>query len=233
MFDEDNVYVVAHVWDSAPQSEWVANEIRRDSVQLAQNDNFGVLFDTYYDHRNGFFYDRRNGFNFFTDPLGAFSDTQFTNEGNPNQDLNPVWDVRTGRFEGGWTVEMEIPLKSLRYRPGLFQLWGVQLRRAIRRKNKYAYITQISISAGGGGPAGIFRVSAAATLVGLEVPDSGMNLEIKPYGIGGVSTDLTAHPAVRDTADGDLWVDLKYEITRSLTTDLTYKTDFAQVEVDE
>ena len=37
-------------------------------------------------------------------PLGARADTQFTNEG-PNTDWNPVWDVPTGRFDGGWTVE--------------------------------------------------------------------------------------------------------------------------------
>ena len=142
MFDARNIYVAGRVWDSAPPSAWVANEMRRDTRQLIQNDVFGVFFDT--------FYDRRNGFNFSTNPLGALSDTQFTNEGNPNQDWNPVWDVRTGRFEGGWTVEMEIPFKSLRYRPGPLQVWGVQLRRGIRRKNEYAYITQIPISAGGG-----------------------------------------------------------------------------------
>ena len=50
--------------------------------------------------------------------LPALGDFAFTNEGSPNGDWNPVWDVRTGRFEGGWTVEMEIPFKSLRYRPG-------------------------------------------------------------------------------------------------------------------
>ena len=225
MFDARNIYVAGRVWDSAPPSAWVANEMRRDTRQLIQNDVFGVFFDT--------FYDRRNGFNFSTNPLGALSDTQFTNEGNPNQDWNPVWDVRTGRFEGGWTVEMEIPFKSLRYRPGPLQVWGVQLRRGIRRKNEYAYITQIPISAGGGGPAGIFRVSAAATLVGLEVPDRGMNLEIKPYGIGGVRSDLTADPRVRNEGSGDVGVDAKVGITRSLTADLTYNTDFAQVEVDE
>ena len=225
MFDARNIYVAGRVWDSAPPSAWVANEMRRDTRQLIQNDVFGVFFDT--------FYDRRNGFNFSTNPLGALSDTQFTNEGNPNQDWNPVWDVRTGRFEGGWTVEMEIPFKSLRYRPGPLQVWGVQLRRGIRRKNEYAYITQIPISAGGGGPAGIFRVSAAATLVGLEVPDRGMNFEIKPYGIGGVRSDLTADPRVRNEGSGDVGVDAKVGITRSLTADLTYNTDFAQVEVDE
>ena len=225
MFDARNLYVGARVWDSAPPGEWVANEMRRDTRQLIQNDVFGAFFDT--------FYDRRNGFSFSTNPLGALSDTQFTNEGNPNQDWNPVWDVRTGRFEGGWTVEMEIPFKSLRYRPGPVQVWGVQIRRGIRRKNEYAYITQIPISAGGGGPAGIFRVSAAATLVGLEVPDQGINLEIKPYGIGSVASDLAADPAVRNDRDGDGGIDAKISITRSLTANLTYNTDFAQVEVDE
>ena len=225
MFDKTNVYVSGRIWDSAPPSQWVANEMRRDASQLRENDVFGVFFDT--------FYDRRNGFNFYTNPLGALADQQFTNEGNPNSDWNPVWDVRTGRFEGGWTVEMEIPFKSLRYRPGPLQAWGVQLRRGIRRKNEWVYITRIPISAGGSGSAAIFRVSAAATLVGLEVPDGGMNLEVKPYGIGGVRTDLAADPPVRDEGDGDLGVDAKFSLTRSLTADVTYNTDFAQVEVDE
>ncbi len=82
LFDETNVYVSARVWDSAPESQWVANEMRRDTNQLRQNDTFAVFFDT--------FYDRRNGFNFYTNPLGARADQQFTNEGNPNGDWNPV-----------------------------------------------------------------------------------------------------------------------------------------------
>ena len=198
------MYVAARVWDSAPPSEWVANEMRRDTVQLRQNDNFGVLFDTYYDHRNGFF--------FYTTPLGALADQQFTNEGNPNQDWNPVWDVRTGRFEGGWTVEMEIPFKSLRYRSAPTQLWGLQLRRLIRRKNEHVYLTPVPISLG---PSGVYRVSGAATLVGLQVPGTGRNLEIKPYGVGGVSTDLEAEPPRRNDGNGDFGVDVKFGVTQS------------------
>ena len=49
MFDERNIYVTGRVWDSAPPSEWVANEMRRDARQLIQNDVFGVFFDTFYD----------------------------------------------------------------------------------------------------------------------------------------------------------------------------------------
>ena len=223
-FDAASLYVAARIWDSAPPSEWVANELRRDTRQLRQNDTFAVILDT--------FYDRRNAVAFYTNPLGALADFQITNEGNPNSDWNPIWDVRTGRFEEGWTVEMEIPFQSLRYRPGPSQVWGVQLRRNVRRKNEWAYVTPLPLSAGSG-PGGIFRVSDAATLVGLDAPSGSRNLEIKPYAIGGVSTNLAATPPTRNARDGDAGLDVKYGITQNLTADFTYNTDFAQVEVDE
>ena len=225
-FDDANVYVSARVWDSAPESEWVANEMRRDTSQLRQNDTFAVLFDT--------FYDRRNGSMFYTNPLGARADQQFTNEGNPNVDWNPVWDVRTGRFDGGWTVEMEIPFKTLRYRSEPPHVWGIQLRRAIRRKNEWAYLTRVPIAAGaGGGARGMFRVSAAGSLVGIEPPAASRNIEIKPYGIGGLTTDKAATPVKLDEWHGAGGIDVKYSITQNLTADFTWNTDFAQVEVDE
>ena len=222
MFDRTHVYVGARVWDSAPPSAWVANEMRRDTTQLRDNDALWVSFDT--------FYDRRNAVAFYTNPLGALGDTAITNEGNPNSDWNPVWDVRVGRFGGGWTVEMAIPFKSLRFRPGDEQMWGVQLRRTVRRKNERLFLTPVPISAGRGG---IFRVSDYATMVGLKTPAGGNNLEVKPYGIGGVSTDVNATPPTSNEGDGDLGLDVKYGITQNLTADLTYNTDFAQVEVDE
>ena len=97
----------ALVYESVPEADWVANEMQRDSFRLINNDGYLVVFDT--------FYDRRNGFAFRVNPIGGFSDQQVTDEGNPNSDWNPVWDVRTGRFDGGWTVEMEIPFQSLRF----------------------------------------------------------------------------------------------------------------------
>ncbi len=226
LFDETNIYVSARLWDSAPESQWVANEMRRDTSQLRQNDTFAVLFDT--------FYDRRNGVHFYTNPLGARADQQFTNEGNPNSDWNPVWDVRTGRFDGGWTVEMEIPFKTLRYRSEPPHIWGIQLRRAIRRKNEWAYLTRLPVASGaGGGARGAFRVSKAGSLVGLEPPAAGRNIELKPYAIGGLTTDMSATPVKINEASVDGGIDLKYGITQNLTADFTWNTDFAQVEVDE
>jgi hypothetical protein len=222
-FDDEHLYVAGRCWDSSPPEAWVADEMRRDTTQLRQNDNFAVLLDT--------FHDRRNGYLFYTNPLGALADYLVTDEGNPNLDWNPVWAVRTGRFEGGWTVEMAIPFKSLRYDPGAGRTWGIQLRRMIRRKNEWTYLTSLPASLAT--TTAIFRVSEAATLVGLDLPDAGKNIELKPYAISRVTTDRTRNPAIDNDPDGDLGIDAKYGLTSNLTADFTYNTDFAQVEVDE
>ena len=141
LYDDETLYLVCRCWDSAPPEDWIANEMRRDTNQLRQNDVFGALFDT--------FHDRRNGFNFYTNPLGARADQWITDEGNPNTDWNPVWSVRTGRFDGGWTAEMAIPFKSLRYLSGEGQTWGIQMRRSIRRRNEFVHLTFVPASTGG------------------------------------------------------------------------------------
>ncbi len=220
-FDDNFIYVTGKCYDSAPPEQWTANEMRRDTSQLRQNDMFGVMFDTYHD--------RRNGFNFYTNPLGGFADQWITNEGNPNTDWNPVWQVRTGRFDGGWTAELAIPFKSIRYNAGRNQHWGVQLRRAIRRKNEWTHLT--FVPAATGGSTSIFRVSRAASLVGLDLPEASKNIDLKPYAISRLTTDRIT--AVSNDWDPNLGVDMKVGITANLTADLTYNTDFSQVEVDE
>ena len=228
LFDDDNIYISARCYDTAPPSEWVANEMRRDVIQLRQNDSFSLMLDT--------FYDRRNGLAFLVTPIGGFSDFAISNEGGRvNTDWNTIWDSRTARFDGGWTVEIQIPFKSLRYRPTSTQVWGIQLRRIIRRRTEASYLTPVPISAARGNSviAGLWRVSQAGSLVGIEVPSGSRKIEIKPYGIGGVTTDIDVDPPTRNALDGQFGLDVKYGVTQNLTADFTYNTDFAQVEVDE
>jgi hypothetical protein len=222
-YDDRNIYVTCRCWDSAPPDEWTVNELRRDTNGLRNNDHIGVMFDT--------FYDRRNAFMFYTNPLGARADYSTVDEGGSNTDWNPVWTSKTGRFDGGWTVEMAIPFKSLRYRSGPGQVWGLQMRRSVRRKNEWVHLTPLPTVMGGS--QGFFRISAAATLVGLELPPASRNIELKPYGISRMTTDRLARPAVNNDTDADFGIDAKYGITANLTADFTYNTDFAQVEVDE
>jgi hypothetical protein len=223
LYDDRNVYLVCRCWDSAPPSEWIANELRRDTNGLRNNDHIGAMFDT--------FYDRRSGFGFYTNPLGARADYSVVDEGGSNTDWNPVWTSKTGRFDGGWTVEMAIPLKSIRYRAGSNQVWGIQLRRSVRRKNEWAYLTPVPQSLAG--PQALNRVSAAGTLVGLDLPPAGLNLELKPYAVARMTTDRLVVPPVSNDFGSDIGGDARYAITPNLTADVTVNTDFAQVEIDE
>ena len=107
----------------------------------------------------------------------------------------------------------------------------MQFRRSIRRKNEWVYLTLVPAALNGA--AGIQRISAAGTLVGLDLPPASKNLEFKPYGISRLMTDRAATPSVSNALHGDVGIDAKYGVTANLTADLTYNTDFAQVEVDE
>ena len=83
------------------------------------------------------------------------------------------------------------------------------------------------------GPQALNRVSVFGTVVGLDLPSAGRNLEVKPYALGRNSTDRIQNPPLSGDNDGDIGGDLKYGITANLTADLTVNTDFAQVEIDE
>ncbi len=222
-YDDENIYLSCRCWDSAPPEEWVVNELRRDTGGLRNNEHIGVLFDT--------FYDRRSGFAFYTNPLGARADYSVVDEGGSNTDWNPVWTSKAGRFDGGWTVEMAIPFKSLRYRAGLDQVWGIQIRRSIRHKNEWIYLTPVPRILAG--PQALNRVSSGGTLVGLDLPEAGRSLELKPYVVSRVTTNRVSTPPVHDELGTELGGDLKYALTPNLTADLTFNTDFAQVEIDE
>ena len=220
-FDDRNVYVAARCWDSQPD-RIVANEMRRDSRNIWFGDHFAVSLDPYYSRRSGVF--------FQTNVLGGIRDGLVNDETKVNYDWNTVWDVKSRRFSDGWTTEMAIPFKSLRYREGGAQIWGITVQRVVRSKNELSYLNPMPASYGG---AALFRLSAAGTLVGISPPPQSRNVEFKPYVISDLTTDREATPPVSRDLDGTFGFDAKYGLTRSLTFDFTYNTDFAQVEVDE
>jgi hypothetical protein len=221
-FDDRNLYIAARCLDSHPE-RMVANEMRRDHNDINQNENFVVTLDT--------FYDRRNGFYFQTNPLGAIRDQAVTDEGNGrNVDWNTVWDVKASRFDRGWTLEMAIPFKSLRYNEGRQQVWGLNIRRAVQWKNEMSFLAPIAASHGG---RGVHRFSDAATVVGIEVPLQSRNIELKPYALSSLTTNGNAEPPFANRLGGDVGFDAKYGVTSGLIADFTYNTDFAQIEEDQ
>jgi hypothetical protein len=220
-FDDRNVYVAFRCFDSRPE-RIVANEMRRDSSNIFQNDNVTIVFDTFYDRRTAFF--------FQSNPLGGLRDALVVNETTTNYDWNTVWDVKGQRFARGWTAEMIIPFKSLRYPPTASQVWGFNMRRVVRSKNEQSLLAPVPRSYGG---PGVQNLSIAATLVGIEPPPVSRNIELKPTFVSDLTTNRAADPPFSNKFDRSFGFDAKYGITNSLISDFTYKTDFAQVEIDE
>jgi hypothetical protein len=220
-FDDENIYVSVRASESQPE-RMVVNEMRRDSQNIFQNENFQFSFDT--------FHDRRNSVAFQFNPIGGRMDGQVSNETDYNGDWNPLWRLQVKRHETGWTAEAAVPFKSLRYRPGTAQTWGVQGRRINRWKNEISFLAPVPDGQGAGS---FRRVSSFAVLEGLEVPPSTRALDIKPYVTSNLTTDRTVTPILDNKFGRDGGVDVKYAVTQNLTGDFTYRTDFAQVEVDE
>src|SRR5262249_14815147 len=146
-------------------------------------DHIGIAFDT--------FYDRRNSVMFFFNSLGAKAEGELSNELNYGGDWNTVWDVRARKNPQGWTAEVVIPFKSLRYSPRRDQVWGFQVRRNSRAKNEITFLTRVP---NGLARQAFFRTSAFATLVGIEAPSARRPIDVKPSAIASLNTDLTTNP---------------------------------------
>jgi hypothetical protein len=220
-FDDDNVFLSFRVWDREPQRR-VATDMRRDvSNFINGNDVLVIFIDT--------FHDLRNGLSFTINPLGARNDGQQIGP-QYNADWNPIWNHAVGTFPGGWTVEMALPFRSLRYAPGRTQTWGLNVMRTIRWKNELSVLSPVPPGRGNNSAQ---YAPLAATLVGLEAPPPGRNIDVKPYAVTTLTSNTTSTPRIANDFGRDVGLDVKYGITQNLVADFTLNTDFAQVEADE
>ena len=217
-------------YDAKPK-ELVVSDSRRDAA-LDNTDAFLFVLDTYHDSQNGFV--------FGTNPAGIEYDAQVDNEGQGNfanarqqggvvggYNLNwdASWTVKAFTGDFGWSAEFSIPLRTLRFATGKDVVWGVNFQRNIRKTNEVAYWAPMPIQFD------LKRLSLAGTLRGLNLQSPG-NLKLIPYVLGQVSKDYKVQPS--DTKfKPEIGGDVKYSVTPSITLDMTYNTDFAQVEVDE
>ena len=230
MYDAEMLYVGVEAYDSEPGGI-IATEMRRDSRQLLDEDNFQIILDT--------FNDSRSGYMFVTSPLGAKLEQQISEEGeggygsfnsansNINIDWDGVWDVSTRSTDEGWVAEIAVPMVTMRFPETDRQVWGVNFMRNIRRKNEQVFWAPI--------PKGydLTRVSLAGAMTGLAGVDRGMDLRVTPYLLAGGRQDRDRSASFDGSGFNDVGLDVKYGIAAGLNLDVTLNTDFAQVEVDE
>jgi hypothetical protein len=232
LYDDNALYIGVMCFDSDP-AHIVSSDSRRDSA-LSGQDSFQLIFDTYHDKQNGFI--------FGTTPQGMQYDAQVRNEGEQqstgapslgrtgggsggglNVNWDGSWEVRTKVLEKGWSAEFMIPLRTLRYGPPP-QLWGVNFARSIERKREQTYWVPMARVYN------ITRLSTAGELRDLNVA-APRNFKLMPYALASANRNFT--PGADTDGDSDFGIDAKIGVTSSLNLDLTYNTDFAQVEVDE
>lgn len=219
-FRDEALYIGMVAYDDDPDGI-IVTDGRRDR-NLNESDSFRVIIDG--------MLDRQNGFIFGTNPLSMEYDAQVVKEAASgafggtgfNLNWNASWDVKAQISEIGWSAEMRIPFKALRYKKGENEVWGINFQRNIRRNNEVAYWAPLSRQHN------LNRVSEAGTVEGIS-PPSVRNLKFTPYGL--VRSERGPEIDGTDT-DTEFGFDVKYSITPSLTLDLTYNTDFAQVEAD-
>ncbi len=219
LFDDGHLYFGLRCFDSEAD-RLVANLMRRDA-ELENNDNIQILLDPYNDGRGGFF--------FSTNPLGARLDMLLTDEGRTrNEAWDAVWRSRAAVDSLGWSAEVAIPLDQLRYPDSEGAVWGLNIGRAIRRKNEEVFLVPPPQTYGFRGR---YRTSRLALLTGMGRLRSRPPMALVPFLLSGARRDFTAGEG--EEYDLDPGVDFKYGLTTSLTVDLSYKTDFAQVEADQ
>ena len=221
-YTREALYIGVVCYDDNPQGIIVADS-RRDS-SLDDTDSFQVIIDS--------FRDRQNGLVFGTNPAGIEYDGQVTKEstgrfsaggGGFNLNWDTTWAVKASISDFGWSAEMEIPFRSLRYSGQKDQVWGINFQRNIRRNNEIAFWSPLSRQHN------LYRISDAGSIEGITVPPQ-RNLKVTPYALGQATRGGNDSGTDYDEEFG---VDVKYSLTPSLTLDATYNTDFAQVEVDE
>ena len=213
LIDDEYMYIGVWCYDREPE-KIIAKEMRRD-FSFNLEDNFIVILDTYLD--------KRNGFQFVINPNGARADLQtFNNGGSSNQFWNGVWDVRTQITHEGWFAEIKIPFYTLKYRPGQEeQVWGINFERNIRRNRQQArwkgWQRNYDIS----------DVSQAGLLNGLKELRDKRFVEVKPYALGGGENTDGGTEGV-----GNVGGDINALLGPTYRLNLTFNTDFAQVEAD-
>ena len=219
LYDDKKLYFGFIFFDSE-MDKIVANDMRRDSSGLRSNDYGFLLLDTYNDRRNAVFFR-------FT-PVGGMEDTAVSNSGGSlNTSWDIVWECRCKINEDNWTVEIAIPFSQLRFEKSEVMSWGLNFGREIARKREIAAWHEAPKTYGG---LAKYRTAYFGTLEGLEGISPSRHLELLPYILPGASYES----ATEETeAVFDAGLDLKYGVTPNLTADLTFNTDFAQVEADQ
>jgi hypothetical protein len=208
-YDEACLYV-AFRCDDTEAGKLRASVTNRDN---AMDDDWIVVFlDT--------FNEKRRAFSFMLNPIGVQTDLMRMEEGG-NDNMDTSWDTAwssEGKIdERGYTVEMAIPFKSLRFPDDVTKTWNLVLGRSIPRSGEIVLWPSFSRQIPG-------LLAQGGEILIRGAVERGKNLELMP-----IATSLKREGAGFDFQPG---INLKYGLKSDLTLDATLNPDFSHIEAD-
>lgn len=220
LFNQKYLYIGVTAFDSLGTKAIRATDFKRDFIP-DQHDHISVAFDC--------FNDKRNAMSFTTNAYGVQRDLLSFDDLKYDVDWNGLWYVRTNRTDSGWTAEIAIPWKTLRYPKGKgAQTWGFNVYRNRRFSNETSAFSPFPRSYS------FLRMNYAGLITNLKPPAPGSNVRFQPYFLTSLDNykgfDSTYQPRSTGVKTGG---DIKWAITPNAVLDLTANTDFAQADVDE
>lgn len=233
LYDNETLYIGAMCFDSDPD-KIIARGFKRDVQLWSSDDLIQVALATFEGWREAYL--------FTTNPNGARRDVFVGQEGGSfDQDWNGNWNAASARHAHGWSTEMAIPFKILRFPARPEQTWGINVGRSIQRNREDSYWVPINRK---DGFQGFFKFAKGGRLTGLRDIKPGGAVEVLPFTVLGadgerrvVSGPTVAAPIAATTfrhgVERRFGGDLKWSITSGLTMNATVNPDFAQIEADD
>ncbi|MEE8556907.1 MAG: DUF5916 domain-containing protein [Myxococcota bacterium] len=213
LYDKDFLYLGIRCYDREPEAI-LAREMVRD-VSLTSDDRVSIVVDT--------FHDQKNGFLFSVNPLGSRWDALIEPGPNFRDEWDGIWYAKAEIDEKGWSAEVAIPFQTLPFDPE-GDTWGFNVMRAIRRRNEVVRWASPTPDLA------FTNLAGAGTIEGLHGLEQGLGLDVKPLYAATYREDRQ-----KDDTDrlGQPSLDVVYRVTPSLTSVLTFNTDFSEAPVDD
>jgi len=196
-YDQNYIYFAFLMKDSQPDKIWAELTPRNE---YENNDSITLILDAYND--------KRTSITFTLNPKGIQKNS-----------VETIWQSEAAMREDGWSAEMAIPFKSLRFSSQDIQVWGVNFERYIHRLNETDYWTDVDRD--------LPKLQQTGELCGITGVRPGYNLEFFPY--AGVRMSKWEGEKDNKAAFG---LDAKWGIRPNLYLDVTASPDFSEVESD-
>lgn len=218
--DGHNLYVAFVAYDTDPSKIRAA---LRDRDTLWQDDNVGLVIDT--------FNDERTGYEFYVNPLGAQGDIRMTDTDEWVSDLSwdAIWDSAGTINDHGYVVEMRIPFKALRFAQNQADsTWGFSMMRNYQRDVLY------QLSSTGFDRDIKCSLCQFDKITGFNNLAPSKNLQLTPTLTALRNDQKTQVPGAWDNGDvnTEVGLDLRWGVTKDAVINATINPDFSQVETD-